>query len=262
LYGARVPERMTTMWNRADLKMKGKAAFTANYWYCVLVALILSIVNSIMQFNSSTTSIRNSFSSMTQSAGQNYSNYSDAFNSILKQYQASGFTMAALSLSSLAILATIFLINVLFVGGCRFFVDNRVGQGTLEKLGIGFKDGAYGNVVLTMFLKDLFTVLWTLLFIIPGIIKSYEYRMIPYILAENPKMTHKEAFAISKKMMMGNKLDTFVLDLSFLGWVILSGLTCGILGIFFVNPYYEATIAELYSALVQKGYDEGFLGRD
>jgi hypothetical protein len=92
-------------------------------------------------------------------------------------------------------------------------------------------------------------VLWTLLFIIPGIVKAYEYRMIPYILAENPHMSRKEVFAASKSMMMGNKWKAFVLDLSFLGWHILSVFTVGILELFYVAPYVYATNAALYEAL-------------
>ena len=85
--------------------------------------------------------------------------------------------------------------------------------------------------------------------LIPGIIKSYEYRMIPYILGETPNIPKEEAFALSRAMMTGNKWKAFVLDLSFLGWYILSGLTFGILGIFYVNPYVEQTSAALYQKL-------------
>ena len=96
---------------------------------------------------------------------------------------------------------------------------------------------------------DLFTYLWSLLFVIPGIIKGYEYRMIPYILAENPGIDYREAFAASKQMMDGNKWKAFVLDLSFFGWNFLSIFTCGILAIFYVMPYIYMTNAELYVAL-------------
>ena len=105
------------------------------------------------------------------------------------------------------------------------------------------------NIVLTLFLRNLYTVLWTFLFIVPGIIKSYEYRMIPYILAENPDMDRREAFQLSKDMMQGEKWNAFVLDLSFIGWQILSGITLGIVGIFWTNPYVYATNAELYLEL-------------
>ena len=107
----------------------------------------------------------------------------------------------------------------------------------------------YKNIAKTMFFRDLYTVLWSMLFIIPGIVKSYEYQMIPYLLADNPQMTKEEAFAESKRMMQGQKWNAFVLDLSFIGWDILSGMTMGILGIFYVQPYKDGTHAALYEAL-------------
>jgi hypothetical protein len=100
-----------------------------------------------------------------------------------------------------------------------------------------------------MFLVMLFTFLWSLLFIIPGIVKSYEYRMIPYLVADNPNLTYKEAFAESRRMMQGNKWRTFVLDLSFIGWHLLSALTLGILELFFVHPYQNLANAALYERL-------------
>ena len=108
-------------------------------------------------------------------------------------------------------------------------------------------------------MKGLFQFLWSLLFVIPGIIKAYEYRMIPYILSENPEISRERVFEISKKMMMGNKWNTFVLDLSFLGWEILSGLTIGILGIFYVNPYVQSTNAELYAYLREDALRNGYV---
>ena len=98
-----------------------------------------------------------------------------------------------------------------------------------------------------------------LLFIIPGIVKSYEYMMIPYLLAEHPEMTRQEAFAESKQMMDGNKWDAFVLDLSFIGWFILEKISFGLAGLFFVRPYYETVFAELYEANKQKAYREGYI---
>jgi len=83
--------------------------------------------------------------------------------------------------------------------------------------------------------------------------------MVPYIIAENPGMDRREAFAISKRMMDGEKWNTFVLDLSFLGWGILGVLTCGILLIFYVNPYIYATHAELYEYNKLKAYNEGYI---
>ena len=153
----------------------------------------------------------------------------------------------------------IFVGNVLRIGADRFFVLNRteaVGAGTIFD---GFRSGHYGNIVLTMFLVDLYTMLWTMLFIVPGIIKSFEYMMVPYILSENPGMNQREAFAISKRMMDGEKMNAFVLELSFIGWYLLAGITCGLAGIFYVQPYYEATIAELYAYNQGKAFHEGYI---
>lgn len=110
-----------------------------------------------------------------------------------------------------------------------------------------------------MFLMQLYIFLWSLLFIIPGVIKSYEYMMVPYILAENPGMDRKEAFAISKRMMDGQKWAAFVLELSFLGWIILGVVTCGLLGIFWIQPYINATMTELYMYNKVKAYNEGYI---
>lgn len=76
--------------------------------------------------------------------------------------------------------------------------------------------------------------------------------MIPYILAENPKIQRKKAFKLSKEMMKGNKWKTFILDLSFLGWELLSIFTFGLLNIFYINPYKVATTVELYEVLKKK----------
>lgn len=83
--------------------------------------------------------------------------------------------------------------------------------------------------------------------------------MVPYILAENPGMDQKEAFAISKRMMDGEKFDAFVLQLSFIGWYLLAAITCGLVGIFYVNPYVEATMAELYAYNKGKAFHEGYI---
>lgn len=238
------------MWNRIDLKMRGKAAFKKNYWSCVLVALILSIIAGVGAAGGgrrgATVNSDNSYS---------YFNGSDAETTAL-------MTVILMILGVILVLGVIFAIfigNLLVVGGCQFFVENQTDQPGVGRMLSPFKSGHYGNVVLTMFLRDLFTFLWSLLLIIPGIIKSYEYRMIPYILGENPGMSYKEAFAISRRMMTGKKWDTFVLDLSFIGWWILGTFTCGILGIFYVAPYVQATDAEIYTANKKIAYQEGYI---
>lgn len=168
----------------------------------------------------------------------------------------------ALVIGYLIFVFVVWVVNVLFMvfirnpfqlGSKKFFVDNHNEDinPSLGGLVISFK-GHYANTVKIMFLRDLYETLWSLLFIIPGIIKSYEYMMVPYILAENPDIDSREAFRQSKALMTGNKWKAFVLTLSFIGWTLLDGLTCGILGIFYVNPYMAQTYAELYFALKEE----------
>ena len=146
--------------------------------------------------------------------------------------------------SIFGILYTIFIGNVIVVGNNRYFIKNHDVNPELGEIFSGFK-GDYLNVVKIMFLMNLKILLWLFLFIVPGFIKAYEYSMIPYLLAENPNITTDEAFSLSKQMTTGQKMDLFVLDLSFLGWIILGLICCGI-GILFVLPYPEATNAEVY----------------
>ena len=88
-----------------------------------------------------------------------------------------------------------------------------------------------------------------MLFVVPGIMKAYSYRLVPYILADNTDIAPMDALKLSQEMMNGHRMNAFILDLSFIGWFILTLLTCGLLGIFYVNPYYHATNAELYLAI-------------
>lgn len=237
------------MWTRVELKIRGKQAFQRNYWSSVAVALVMAIVTGAFSASRSNSSNRSSGYDGYQGAG-------DWAWSI-------GILLSILVVYALAMVIVVFLDifigNALMVGGYRFFVLNQTEAPTAGTLGYVFKSGNFGNVILIMFLKDLFTFLWSLLFVIPGIVKHYEYLMIPYILAENPGMRREEAFAISKKMMMGQKWDVFVLDLSFIGWRILEGITFGIVGVFYVEPYIQATIAELYSVNRTTAYQNGYI---
>ena len=105
-----------------------------------------------------------------------------------------------------------------------------------ERFGTGFAQ---------KFLRTLFTVLWSLLFIIPGIVKGLSYAMTPFILEEHPEMTASEAIKASMRLMDGHKMDLFILGLTFIGWQILACLTMGI-GFLFLNPYMNAAYAAFY----------------
>lgn len=115
----------------------------------------------------------------------------------------------------------------------------------------------YGSALCLHLLTGLFVALWTLLFVIPGIVASYRYAMAPFIMAEHPELTARQALNASKQMMQGNKGRLFCLDLSFIGWALLSALTLGI-GSLFLNPYVSAARAAFYRSLCdeQKTYRE------
>lgn len=106
----------------------------------------------------------------------------------------------------------------------------------------------FGQGFAQKFLRGLYTALWTMLFIIPGIVKSYSYAMTPFILAENPDMTANEAITASRQLMDGHKGELFWLDLSFIGWSFLCVFTLGI-GTLFLNPYMNAAHAAFYRNL-------------
>lgn len=144
------------------------------------------------------------------------------------------------------------------VGQSRFFLDGFHGNAEMGRVFSTFHSSEYIPVVKTQFLRSFYIFLWSLLFIIPGIIKSYEYRFVPYILAEDPTVESNEALFRSREMTQGYKMEIFILDLSFIGWYILGGLFFGI-GTFLVDPYREATNARLYMTLSEneQGYGQG-----
>lgn len=239
------------MWTRMDLKIRGKLAFRRNYWASVGVAVVMlifgggEIVKRFGQMND------------LDDYGMFYS--TGGPGSMAEVMFALIAAAVAGIISLLFLLVKIFVGNLLLVGGSRFFINNQTENASAGALGYGFQSGQYTNIVLIMFLRSLFIGLWSLLFVIPGIIKHYEYLMIPYILAENPGMSREEAFAISKRMMMGQKWDVFVLDVSFIGWRLLETCTFGILGVFYVEPYYQATMAELYAYNRSAAYQQGYI---
>ena len=156
--------------------------------------------------------------------------------------------VAALFIFAVALVIDAFIANPLELGCKRFFRRNLDEPAAMSNIAFAF-DSNYKNICKTMFLRDIYTVLWSLLFVIPGIIKAYEYKMIPYLLSENPDMPMEEVFAESRRLMTGNKWKAFVLDLSFILWDIASALTCGIAGLFWVAPYKASTQAALYEAV-------------
>jgi len=167
----------------------------------------------------------------------------------------------------LSALILIFFKNLILIGRCRYFMERRLYPTTRpDRLLFVYRTDTVRNTAKVMLLRSLRQTLWNLT-IIGGFVKYYEYMMIPYILAENPNITHKEAFVLSKQMMMGEKFHTFVLDITLLPGVLLDGATFHLTSLFFLNPYRECLYSELYAQLraekkatLENGillYDEG-----
>ena len=236
-------------WTRAELKTRAKAAVKMYYWKMVLVALILSMIGG----GASSVGSR---SASDNSAGSGARSMFEGINMQVAMIAV----IIVLVVVVIALALSVFVFNVLEVGCRGFFSRSMTEDPELGLIADGFTQN-YWNCVKTQFLKSLFIGLWSLLFVIPGVIKAYEYRMVPYLLAEHPEMSSGEIFARSKEMMQGNKWDTFVLDISFVGWVLLSGITFGILYIFWVGPYIAATDAALYHRISGKDtYGNGGYG--
>ncbi len=284
------------MWTRSELKERGKAAFKANYWRCVLVALLLTFVAGGCSSGSGFRSgFNNGFkgasnghsveetteegifdeseaeSDLDEDAGtvdpeeriqELFSDFGDTKDQAAKMMAVIAliiiFTIVFLIFFAIGMAINAFLFNPIKLGCDRFFLSNLDEPAQLSDLSYGF-DKNYKNVVKILFFRDLYLFLW---FLIPvagwviSIVKGYEYRMIPYLLAEDPDMDKDEAFARSREMMDGQKWNAFKLDWSFIGWYLLGLLTLGVLELLYVAPYVYSTKAALYETLRQ-GYTYG-----
>ena len=120
-------------------------------------------------------------------------------------------------------------------------------QADMNDLIKGFTEDA-GQTVILGLMQTLYTVLWTLLFIIPGIVKSYSYAMSPYLQQDRADKDWRRCIDDSKEMMNGHKWSLFCLDLSFIGWYIVGALCLGI-GVLWVTPYHQTARANFYEAL-------------
>lgn len=188
-------------------------------------------------------------------------------NTLLSGYSAGreivrhGNVIGALGIISSSVISLLFAVfagNLLIIGKRRYYMDLRIGKTDSDskhknpvfKLFYVFRKGAYANSVKIMFLKDLYQFLWAFT-IVGGFMKLYEYRVIPYLLADNPNLSRKEVFMLAKQITKGYKRKMFLVDLEFVPWQIIQTLTLGIAGIFFVNPYYYGTQVECYNFLFE-----------
>jgi len=262
------------MWSRSQLKEKAKFALKQNYWKAVLVSLILAWVAGGTALTT-TFDFSNMFDSSYEAQSsdfldefdhyEEFDSFEDSIEEDLSMMTEEDVVVLVAMIAGIFIVIffIVFIIaliislvwsaligNPVEMGCSRFFLLNLNQKTDVKEVAFGF-DRNYKNVVKVMFFRTLYITLWSMLFWIPGIIKSYEYRMIPYLLAENPNLDKEQAFEISKRMMNGNKWKAFVLDLSFFGWDMLVVASLGILEVFYVGPYRNLTNAALFEQLSQ-----------
>lgn len=258
------------MWTREELKTRAKANLKRYYWAAFLVSLIFSLVggsggNSGGNTNTTVNQGNGSYGIVEEYLPEEFSDSLGGAAGIIESAPIGsgnvGLRLGRVFLGAVAgvlvillivaLLLWVFVAPVMEVGRNRFYMESRLtGRSAgVGKILWGFTHN-YLNIIWTMFLRGLFITLGTICCVIPGIYLSYCYYLVPYILSENPEMRPMEAMRLSKEMMEGHKFNTFVLELSFIGWKLLGMLACGV-GLFFVQPYVDATMAELYAVLRQ-----------
>ena len=242
------------MWTRSEMKTRAKASLEGVFWMSVLVVVIYALLTGGESSN-----ITYKFSQDASSSIKLVNSGLDKVNTY-NYYQ--WFISYPLKMFLVVFSALAFMISILWsllvtgpleMGLSKYFLVNSTNQkeNNLANLFYAFKGKFYANVVIVFFMRNLFIFLWSLLLIIPGIIKGYAYSFTPWIMSENPELTYKEALTQSMNMTNGEKWNLFVLDLSFLGWRILALLTLGF-GSPLVDAYRQATITELYLEFTKK----------
>ncbi len=153
--------------------------------------------------------------------------------------------LASLSFSNISNILSLLALPLSWGLTVSLLRNHREESVDLENLFDGFRGGRYTRVFCALFLVNLFTFLWALLLIIPGIMKAFSYALTPYILLDEPELTARQAITRSCEIMEGRRWKLFCLYLSFIGWGILSLLTFGI-GFLWLVPYMNASIAAFY----------------
>lgn len=265
-------------WTRKELKMQAKEALQRNYWRIVLVSFLVfcygfaggrsgfSNQNSASGNTAAEVTVNEDSSVPEDTAVHESSPHIEAIEpntvsedtgqqpaSIIVPEKARMVGITIFILIAIAVLVFLYILALLLilpfeVGISRFMVKSIDDTAQVKEITYAF-DHSYKNVVKAMFHYDIRVFLWYLLFIIPGIYKQYQYRMVPYILAEHPDMDYREVLKKSSDLMKGNKWKAFLLDLSFVPWHILGIMTCGIVEIFYAAPYCCLAKAALYRRL-------------
>lgn len=158
------------------------------------------------------------------------------FISVIAEIAGFSTVSPALTIVQYLLMPVTATLTIAFIKGEDFVVKDKMNEDTNKNV---------GRYIGTMALTYLYTILWSLLFLIPGIIKGYSYYLVPYILSDNPELSYNQAIDESRRLMDGRKMEMFIYDLSFFFWILLSGLTLGIAGIY-VIPYMQLTTSSIF----------------
>ena len=251
------------MWDRSIIKSNAKLALRGRYWLCLAASLVCAILTG--SFFSQGSSVKTIYQ-----IPDNFNSYSyygsrhdfrDAFYNFLHFFGINHLLplifIFVIPILMLMIAYSIFVSPAFEIGESRFYVHNRFGDTRFSAIFSGFTAN-WLNTVGVKLVTNLIILGWTLLFVVPGIIASLRYSMINYILSDNPNLSGARAREISNQLTMGEKGSIFVFGLSFIGWIILCGMTFGI-GFIFLRPYTHASGAELYIFLRDRAIQNGML---
>ena len=210
------------MFTRAELKEQAKAQLKGKVWMLFLCALVVSVITGIFSGIST---------ALTQAG-------SGALGSVV------------------SLVGSILVTPPLSLGLVMVYLNVTYGED--PQVGTVFEPfkKCYGKSIALTFLVGIFVLLWSLLLIIPGIIMAYAYSQSFRIMAENPELSAMECIKESKRIMNGRKMDLFVLQLSFIGWILLVAVTLGIAAIY-VYPYMMLTETNFYHRIKEGGDQEG-----
>lgn len=264
------------MWTIPQLKTRAKALLHKHYWGFVLASIILSMTGGRIMEPRKVMDAWEKYKEhqkeeSVEDAGSTYPAAvvrpsaiveSPSKKRLLRRYEERMsraeplpvWLVAALWLFFLLVFALVLAFYLcvfvpLRLGTVRYFLVAQYRKPGWDELGVCFRKENYKNAIQVEFLRGLRVTLWSLLFLIPGIVKAYEYRMIPYLVAERPTIPPEEAFRLSKRMMTGEKARALLLDWSFWGWHLLGVITGGLLHLFYLYSYIDLTNAGLYVAL-------------
>lgn len=251
------------MWTRAELKNNAKIAYKRNYWLCVVVSLIITTIGGTAYgWYGPDLSVTYDMNELQTTVQEEQDMFSMSDWPMFKEIMLFAIVVGVIVGLAVGICLVIFAGNMATVGGCRYYLENREHKTSILQAFYGFSGGRYKSCLSAMFMRWLIITAYSCLFIIPGIVKSYAYRLVPYILAENPHIGRKRALQLSKEMMEEHKWEAFVFDLSFIGWKLLGVCTMGIVTVFKVEPYISATFAEYYTALKSEAIYKGITSHE